>query len=312
MKEKFSLNVHSKNSVLKRIWSFRVLYLMLLPIIAGYLIFCYAPMYGIIIAFKDYSPLKGILGSPWAGFEYFKMILSSEGFWKVFRNTIEINLLRLLFAFPAPIILALLLNELRSRTFKRSIQTIVYLPYFISWVIIAGIMQTFLSTNGGVINNIIEIFGGRPISFLTEPSLFRAILVISGIWKDAGYSAIIYLAAISSISMEMYEAAIIDGANRLKQTIYITLPCIIPTISIMLILSIGSMLHGGFDQVYNLYNPMVYEVGDVIDTFIFRTGINQARFSLATAAGLFLSITNFALLFMANKIIKRINGSGIY
>lgn len=301
----------ASSTVLKRMIKYKMLYVMLLPAIVFLLIFNYVPMYGAIIAFKDFWVTKGILGSQWVGLEHFSTLFKTDKFWQVFRNTIEINLLRLVFGFPAPIILALLLNEVRHKLFKRSVQTIVYLPHFISWVTIAGIIFSILS-DGGLVNSIIVAFGGENISFLTSNSMFRPLLVISGIWKEVGWGTIIYMAALAGVNPDLYESATIDGANRFKQVIYITLPSMLPIISILLILNFGSMMNGGFDQVFNLYNPMVYESGDIIDTYVYRIGLTQGKYSVATAIGLFLNVINFILLIIVNHTSKRLSGQGIY
>jgi len=301
----------ARRELFKRIQSYKMLYIMLLPAIIFLSIFNYIPMYGATIAFKEFWITKGILGSPWVGFDHFAKLFQTDKFWQVFRNTIEINLLRLLFGFPAPIILAILLNEVRHKFFKRSIQTIIYLPHFISWVTIAGIMFSLLS-NEGLVNQILTAFGGDSVNFLTSNSMFRPILVLSGIWKEVGWGTIIYLAALSGINPDLYEAATVDGANRFKQVLYITLPGLLPIISILLILNFGSMMNGGFDQVFNLYNTMVYESGDVIDTHVYRIGLTQGKYSVATAIGLFLNIINFALLVIVNYASKKMSGQGIY
>ncbi|MFD0714299.1 ABC transporter permease [Paenibacillus sp. GCM10027626] len=302
----------TKKTLFHRIWYFKAIYAMLLPAALFYIIFCYFPMYGIIIAFKDYMLSKGIMGSPWTGLDHFHTIFGLDKFWEVMFNTVYINVLKLIWGFPAPIILALLLNEVRVRLFKRTVQTIIYLPHFISWVTIAGIVTALLSVDDGIVNNVIVWFGTEKIDFLTNSDLFRPLLVTTGIWKEVGWSTIIYFAAISGISPELYEASVMDGASRWRQTWHITLPGIAPTISILLILTMGSMMAGGFDQVFNLYNPMVYDVGDTIDTYIYRTGIGEGKFSMATAVGLFLNVINFVLLFSVNKLSKRISGIGIY
>lgn len=301
----------ARSELRKRIMGYRMLYVMLLPAIVFLIIFSYIPMYGASIAFKDFWITKGILGSPWVGLEHFEKIFRTEKFWQVFRNTIEINLLRLVFGFPAPIILAILLNEVRQKFFKRSIQTIIYLPHFISWVTIAGIIFSILSTEG-LVNNIIVAFGGTPINFLTNDGMFRPLLIISGIWKEIGWGTIIYMAALAGINPDLYEAATVDGANRFKQIIYITLPSLLPIISILLILNFGSMMNGGFDQVFNLYNTMVYESGDVIDTYVYRIGLTQGEYSVATAIGLLLNVINFTLLVLVNYTSKKLSGQGIY
>lgn len=288
-----------------------MLYLMLVPVILTYAAFNYVPMYGLTLAFKDYSITKGILGSDWVGLAHFRSIFAQAPFWRVVRNTVEINLLKLVFGFPAPIILALLLNELRLKVFKRSIQTIIYIPHFISWVTISGIIFALLSGDG-LINRILSEFGVGRINFLSEPAYFRPLLVLSNIWKEAGWGTIIFLAAMSGISPELYEAAKVDGAGRWRQTISVTLPCLAPIISILLILNVGYLMTGGFDQIFNLYNPMVYEVGDVIDTYMYRIGLMEGRFSIATAVGFFLNIINFMLLLTANVVSKKISGNGIY
>lgn len=302
----------SKNSVIARMWEYRAIYLLLLPAVVFYIVFSYFPMYGITIAFKNYMFSKGIFGSEWVGFDNFKVIFALDKFWQVFFNTIYVNILRLIWGFPAPIILALLLNEIRKDKFKKLIQTVVYLPHFISWVTIAGITLAMLSVDDGIVNRLIMLLGGEKIDFMTNPDYFRTILVSTGIWKEVGWGTIIYFAAICGISPELYEAAIVDGAGRWKQMLYITLPSLAPTISILLILNMGSMLSGGFDQVFNLYNPMVYSTGDVIDTYIYRIGLGEGKFSIATAVGLFLSIINFTILFTVDKAAKKVGGVGIY
>lgn len=295
----------------KKAFEYREIYIMLIPAFLYYFIFCYGPMYGIILAFKDYWASKGIFGSPWVGLANFKELFASAKFWSVFKNTLIINMGRLLFGFPVPIILALLLNEVSSAKYKRCIQTIIYLPHFISWVVISGILFALLSTDG-MVNSFLGIFGIAKINFLTNTKAFRPLIIISDIWKEMGWGTIIYLAAITGISQDMYEAAEIDGANRFKRIIYITLPSILPTVSVLLIMKLGRLMTGGFDQVFNLYNEAVYEVGDIIDTYIYRTGLTQGRFSAATAVGLFLNIINMCMLLASDKISKAVGGSGLY
>lgn len=295
----------------KRILDHWQYYVFLAPALIFVLIFCYAPMYGVTVAFKNYSPMRGITGSAWVSFENFVKLFNLSKFWQVFKNTIVLNFIRLIFDFPAPIVLALMLNEVRCHWFQRITQTVVYLPHFMSWVVIAGIMFNILSTDG-VINTIISHFGGTPVKFLANPDTFRPLVVISQIWKEAGWGTIIYLAALINISPEFYEAAMIDGASRIKQLIYITIPCILPTISIMLILRMGQIMNSGFDQMFNLLNPSVYDVGDVIDTYVYRIGIVDGRFSMASAVSLFLNIINCAMLVAGDTISKKISGSGLY
>ena len=283
----------------KKAFEYREIYIMLIPAFLYYFIFCYGPMYGIILAFKDYWASKGIFGSPWVGLANFKELFASAKFWSVFKNTLIINMGRLLFGFPVPIILALLLNEVSSAKYKRCIQTIIYLPHFISWVVISGILFALLSTDG-MVNSFLGIFGVAKINFLTNTKAFRPLIIISDICKEMGWGTIIY------------QAAEIDGANRFKRIIYITLPSILPTVSVLLIMKLGRLMTGGFDQVFNLYNEAVYEVGDIIDTYIYRTGLTQGRFSAATAVGLFLNIINMCMLLASDKISKAVGGSGLY
>ena len=302
---------NKKNVILSRMYKHRAMYFMILPAIIFYVIFSYVPMYGLTIAFKDFYSKRGILGSPWVGLYNFRQIFTDPYFWQVLKNTLIINVMKLGFAFPAPIILTLMFNEVRSKRFSKTIQTIVYLPHFISWVVISGIIFSLLSGDG-LINSILIAMGRTKIDFLTNKELFRPLLVISEIWKETGWDTIVYLAAITGISPELYEAAKIDGANRLRQLLNITIPCLLPTVSVMLILKTGGLMNGGFDQVFNLYNPIVYPVGDVIDTYVYRLGIGQSEYSLSTAVGLFLSISNFIMLVSVNFITKKISGNGIY
>ncbi|SFP97157.1 ABC transporter permease [Caldicoprobacter faecalis] len=291
---------------------YKYLYLMLIPGITFFIIFHYVPMYGAIIAFKEYNIMQGILGSPWVGFKYFKQAFESPFFGQILWNTFIISVYKLIWGFPAPIILALLLNEVKNMIFRRTIQTISYLPHFISWVVIGGMFTDLLSPQTGVVNNIIKMFGGQPIYFMASKEWFRTVLVVSSIWKEVGWNSIIYLAALSSIDPQLYEASQIDGANRWQQTWYITLPGIMSTIAILLILRLGNILNAGFEQIFIMYNPSVYEVADIIDTWVYRTGIQGMRYSLATAVGLFKSVVGFILVVTSNWIAKRMGESGIW
>lgn len=277
---------------------------MALPVLAYYIIFHYGPMYGVIIAFKNFSPGRGILGSSWVGFQWFKDFFSSYYFGRLLRNTVLINVLNLIFSFPAPIILALLLNELRHERFKKTVQTVSYLPHFISLVVICGMIHDFTARDG-IINDIVEWFGGERKTMLLEPGLFRPIYIISGIWQNVGWDSIIYLAALSGIDQELYEAAVIDGANRWKQTLHITLPGILPTIVILLIMRIGAMMNVGHEKIILLYNSNIYETADVISTFVYRKGLSQANYSYSAAVGLFNSIVNFVLIILANWFSRK-------
>jgi len=297
--------------LLKRIYKSRYLYIMLLPTIAFYIIFHYLPMYGIIIAFKDFKASRGILGSPWVGFKHFEQFFSSYYFFRLIRNTFLLNFYGLIFGFPAPIILAILLNELRSEKFKRFVQSVSYLPHFISVVIVVGFIVDFFSQNG-IVNNLLSLFGIEPINFLIEPKWFRPLYVGSGIWQGIGWGSIIYLAAISGIDPELYEAAIIDGAGRFRKIISITIPSIAPTIIIQLIFRIGGMMSVGFEKVFLMYNASTYETADVISTFVYRSGLQRAQYSYAAAIGLFNTIINFILLIGANYISRVTTESSLW
>ncbi|WP_010271215.1 ABC transporter permease [Paenibacillus senegalensis] len=282
----------------------KYVYLMLLPVVAYYAIFHYGPMYGVQIAFKDYVPYLGISGSEWVGLKHFEDFFNSYYFWRILRNTIIISVLELLFAFPAPIILALLLNEIRNNRFKRTVQTITYLPHFISIVVIVGILVDFLARDG-LINNVLSIFGVEPVAYLREPEWFRTIFIGSGIWQSVGWGSIIYLAAMSNIDPTLYEASRVDGANRWKQTIHITIPGIMPTIIILLILQIGNLMSVGTEKILLMYNSNTYETADVIGTYVYRKGLLESNFSFSSAIGLFNSIINFTLLVFANYLSKK-------
>ena len=282
------------------------LLLMILPVIAYFLLFKYTPMLGQIIAFKNFVISDGIFGSEWVGLDNFRQLFGGPDFLKVLRNTLTISLLRMSFGFVAPIVFALLLNELRLVFYKRTIQTFSYLPHFFSWVILGGMFMMIFSGNGPV-NNLVRMVGGDTIPFMTKDYWFIAILICTGIWQSAGYGAVIYLAALAGISPTLYEAASIDGAGRWKQTIHITIPSLIPTIITLFILSIGNILTAGFDQIYNMYNPMVYDVADIIETYVLRQMIDM-NFSVATAAGLFKGLVGLILIVTVNSIAKKMSG----
>jgi putative aldouronate transport system permease protein len=284
---------------------------MVLPVIAYYVIFHYGPMYGVIIAFKDYAVTEGILASDWVGLKHFYAFFESYYAWRLIRNTILINVLALVWAFPAPIILALLLNEVRNRTFKKLVQTFTYMPHFISLVVIVSIITLF-SRSDGLFNDVVALFGGRRTNLLMRPELFRTIFISSGIWQNVGFGSIIYLAALSNIDPELYQAAQIDGAGRLRQTFHITLPGIAPTIIILLILRLGNMLTVGFEKIILLYNPMTYETADVIASFIYRKGLVYADYSYGAAVGLLNAVVNFMLLVTANSISRRVSETSLW
>ncbi len=292
------------------------LHLMVLPGLAFFILFKYVPMYGIIIAFKNYKGAgggyAGIASAPWIGLKNFQTFFSSLYAGRVFGNTIYISLLRLVFSFPAPILLALLINEIRKNWFKRTVQTITYMPYFLSWVVVAGLLNTLLSPDMGAINVLIKSLGGTPVYFLTSKNWFRPILVISEIWKSIGYGSIVYLAAITGIDQEQYEAARVDGATKMQQIIHITIPEISEIIAIMLILQIGRMFDDNFDQIYNLYSPSVYEVSDVFETYIYRNGIQSSKFSYSAAVGLVKSVIVLVMIIFSNRASKRLGAQGLF
>ncbi|MFE5323232.1 ABC transporter permease [Paenibacillus sp. NPDC056579] len=284
---------------------------MILPVIAYYAIFHYAPLYGTLMAFKEYSPAKGIAGSEWIGLANFKDFFTSFYFWRILKNTVIISLYTLIFEFPAPIILALLLNEVRSKYFKRFAQTVTYMPYFISLVVICGIIVSF-TNSGGVINNLFTHFGYDGQAMLQKAELFRPIYVLSEIWQRIGWESIIYIAALTGIDQEQYEAARMDGASRFKMITHITLPGILPTISIMFILRIGNMLNVGFEKIILLYNSLTYDTADVIASFVFRKGLLEFNWSYSTAVGIFNSIVNLTLLIIANRITRKISENSLW
>ncbi|WP_420901658.1 ABC transporter permease [Paenibacillus whitsoniae] len=287
------------------------LYIMFIPILIYFLIFKYYPMTGLVIAFKKYTFIKGIWGSPWAGLDMFKLIFSTKQMTNIIWNTLRLSGLSIIIGFPMPIILALLLNEVRKMWFKRIVQTFVYLPHFLNWVIIGGIVVTIFSQSTGAINHVLDSLFGFTYPFLYKDVSWITIFLTSGIWKEAGWGAIIYLAALTSIDQSLYEAASIDGANKWQQLIRITVPGIIPTAIIMLILKIGHLMEVGFDQVFVLQNNTVAEISEVISTFMYKTGIQQAQFSLATAMGLFESLVGLLLVVIANRIARRF-GQGLW
>ena len=294
---------------LKREWQ---LYAMLIPTILWLLIFLYKPMYGLQIAFKDYSIFRGVAGSPWIGFEHFDALFNNDQFLRALRNTIIISMYGLLFGFPMPILLALMFNEVLNKVFKNTAQTIVYLPHFISSVIIAGIVITAFSPSAGIVNTILGWFGMDSIYFLTKPEWFRPIFVGTGIWQEAGFQSIVYLAAIAGISPTLYESAVVDGASRWQMVWKITVPSILPTIIIMLIIRIGNMLEVSFEMIILLYQPATYETADVVNTFIYRQGIQGGQYDLAAAAGLFNAVVAFVLVMSANTISKRYSRTSLW
>lgn len=301
------LNTFSRrgSKLISGLKQYRWMYLLFLPVVIVFFLFSYMPMYGVLLAFKDYNIRQGIMGSKWVGFDHFKRLLTTPVFWDVLTNTLEISVKRIIFGFPAPIIFALLLNEVTSRKFKRVVQTISYMPHFLSWVIIAGFITEILSPSRGIVNYFLMMLGKEPIYFLTQPSMFQWILVVSGIWQSVGWGAITYLAAITGVDAQLYEAAVVDGAGRWRCVWNITLPSIRPIVSIVFLLSLAGILNGGFDQVFNLYNSQVFSTGDIIDTYVYRLGMERMDYSFSTAVNLFKNLVGLILIVSSNAIVRR-------
>lgn len=293
-------------------WKYKALYVISLPGIVYFLIFKYIPLGGSIIAFQDYNIFKGFTGSEWVGFAIFTMMFQHYDFLRILKNTLLIGLYDLIIAFPAPIILALLLNELRLVVFKRVIQTVVYMPHFLSWVVIAGMSVAILSPSTGILNQLLGLFGIEPVYFLGDNAYIRSVLVGSGIWRDMGYGTILYLAALAGINPDLYEAAEIDGANRWKQTLRITLPALLPTIMILFLLHIGKFLDFGFERVWVFLNALNTENGEILDTYIYRSGLLSQQYSYTTAVGLFKSVVGLVLVLIGNMLSKKTTGEGLY
>jgi len=284
-----------------------LLYLFFLPVALYYLVFHYVPMYGVIIAFKDFSPFLGILRSPWVGFEHFLTFFRSIYFFRLLRNTFLISFYSLLFGFPVPILFALLLNELPGRRLRSIIQSLTYVPHFVSTVVVAGLLYTFLSPSAGFVNAIVTGLGGKAVDFLREPAWFRFLYVLSGVWQQMGWGSIIYVAGLSAIDVQLYEAADMDGAGRLRKMWSISLPGILPTIVTMLLLNLGRLMTVGFEKVFLLYNSATYETADVISTYVYRSGIMEQQYSFAAAVGLFNSVVTLVLLTGFNWISRRMS-----
>ncbi len=278
------------------------LYLLAIIPIACIILFCYVPMSGILIAFKDYSVRKGILGSPWAGMKYFEQLFGTPIFTDILRNTIVLSLLGLIVGFPFPILLALAFNEIRNARIKKTLQTISFAPYFISTVVVVGILNQIFSYRYGIVNGVLNLLGQESVNFLGMRGFFRPAYVLSGVWQGAGYGSVLYIAALSSVDLSLYEAAALDGASRLQRVIYVDLPCIAPTIIISLIMNTGSILSVGFEKVFLMQNPVNYGVSEIISTYVYKTGIVQAQFSFSTAVGLFNAVVNFVILLLVNTV----------
>ena len=306
------LTVNQRMSFGKHVRANKALYLMLVPGILYYIIFHYAPMAGIVIAFKDFDIFSGIWSSEWVGFDHFRQLFGSDAFFRVFRNSLCVSFYKLAVCFPVPIVLAIMLNEVRNRKFQRTLQTVVYLPYFLSWVVIAGIVTNLLSPSDGIVNVLIKALGGAPVNFLASKEKFRTILVLSDLWHGMGWNTIIFLAALTNIDPQLYEAARIDGAGKLQQILHITLPGLKSTIIVLLLMKIGNLMNTGIEQIFLLYNPNVYEVADVFETYVYRIGLVDTRYDFATAVGLFKSCISFVMLVCANKLARVFGERGIF
>lgn len=301
-----------RSSIWGRLRKDKWVYLLLTPGLLYFIIFKYVPMWGVMLAFKNYQPFLGFWKSDWVGLEHFRFFFTNPEFFMLLRNTLLLSLYNLVFFFPAPIILALLLNEIKISLFKRTIQTLIYVPHFISLVIVASLTYVFLTTQGGLVNELLEKYTGGKIDFLASPDWFRPMIIIQTMWKECGFGTIIFLAALAGVDVEQYEAAITDGANRFRQMWHITLPSIRSTIVILLILRMGEVLDNGFEQIFLMRNPLNREVAEVFDTYVYLMGITQGAFSYSTAVGLFKAVVGVILVLGSNWLAKRFGQSGIY
>ncbi|WP_020618638.1 ABC transporter permease [Paenibacillus daejeonensis] len=288
------------------------LYLLILPVVLYFLLIKYLPMYGIQIAFKDFSAAKGIWGSDWVGFKHFIRFFNNYQFWTLIKNTIGISLYQIAVAFPIPILFALLVNEVQSKWFKKSVQSITFMPHFLSTVVLVGMLMAFLSPSTGLFNNVIRLFGGDPIYFMTEPGMFKSIYVFSDIWQNMGFASVLYIAVLAGIDKSLYEAAMIDGATKLQRLIHIAIPCLIPTAIIMLIFQFGSMMDIGFEKIYLMQNDLNRSASTVISTYVYEIGLLGSQFSFSAAVGLFNSVINFVLIIIVNAAAKRISGTSLW
>ncbi|GIO44927.1 ABC transporter permease [Paenibacillus apis] len=288
------------------------LYLFLLPIILVYLVFKYYPMYGVQVAFKDFSPSQGVWGSEWVGFKHFIDFFDSYNFWTIITNTLSLSFLSLLFGFPAPIIIAIMLNQMLGKRYKKFIQTVIYAPHFISTVVLVGMLSVFLSPNSGIVNHIIALFGGDPILFMADEGWFRPLYILSGIWQETGFSTIIYLAALAGVNPELHEAAIMDGASKWKRVWYVDIPGILPTIVILLILALGNIMSIGFEKAFLMQNDLNYAASNIIPTYVYELGIQKAQYSFSTAVGLFNSVINIILIVTVNRIARKLTETSLW
>lgn len=306
-----TIQVKKKSNLLTRVKNDTSLYLMLLPFVVYLFIFSYKPMYGLLIAFKDYNPYEGIMASDWVGLEHFKLFMEGPYFLRTIKNTFLLGIFTLVFSFPAPIILAIMLNEVKQKTYKSFVQTSTFLPYFISTVVICGITVNMLAPNG-LVNNVIDFFGFDRIYFMTKPEWFRAIYIITGIWSSCGYSAIVFMAALAGIDPCLYEACVVDGGGKFRQIWHVTLPGILPTVVTMLIIQVGGMFSIGYEKIILLYQPVTYETADVISTYMYRVGMSEGKYDLATAVGLFNSIVSLVFVWGTNVISKRLTETSLW
>lgn len=301
-----------KKGLLHQLSQYKEYYIMLVPGILFFLVFCYGPMYGLVIAFEDYYPLKGIGGSTFVGMKHFKSLLANPFFLSVLKNTLVISIYKLVICFPAPIFLCLALNEIKNVKFKKVAQSVSYLPHFVSWVVVSGIIIEFLSPSRGPVNILLQNLGMDPIFFVGDARYFRGVLVLSDMWKSIGWGSIVYLAAVTSIDPSLYEAAEMDGAGRIRRILHITLPALAPIVTVMLIMQSGKILNDSFEQVYNFLSPTTYGVGDVISTFVYRMGIQNMQYSFTTAVDLFKNIISFGLVVLTNYIARKTNDYALW
>lgn len=307
-----TLTMERRYLIIRRLKRQKWFFIMLTPGLIYFLIYKYLPMWGILIAFQDYQPFEGIFRSEWVGFKHFQQFFGDEMFWKLFRNTLILAIYNIVFFFPLPIIIALMLNEVTKNTFKRIVQTLIYIPHFVSWVVVAGLTFLFFSAQDGLVNSLLAQWGDSPVQFLLSEEWFRTVITSQVMWKETGWGTIIFLAALAGVDPGLHEAARIDGAGRWKQIWHITLPAIRGTIIIMFILRMGSFLDTGFEQIFLMINPMNREVGEVFDTYVYTTGISQGKFSYSAAVGVFKSVVALIMVIGANKLAKRFGEEGIY
>lgn len=299
------------NRLKKNFVRYRYIYLMLLPVVVYYAVFCYGPMSGIVIAFQNFKPALGVSGSKWVGWKHFVDFLTGPYAWRLIRNTLMINILQIIFAFPVPIIVALLINEINCKGYKKAVQTISYMPHFISLVVMCGLLINFCRSDG-IFNDFLSLFGFERRNLLAEANLFRPIYVLSGIWQEAGWGSIIYLATLSTVDVGLYEAATIDGANRFQRMLHVSFPGLLPIIIVQLIMRVGNILTTGFEKVFLLYSPLTYDTADIISTYIYRQGLELSNYSYGTAVGLFNSVVNLIILVMANYISRRVTEESLW